>query len=89
MNNKGGGQSVWMCKLVCSFVVHKPRSGWTIKFLLQYEELMEAFKELHKQAETLKNSGFSTTEIRKDISNMEDEKEQLHKRIERLKRKVT
>ena len=49
---------------------------------------MEAFKELHKQAETLKNSGFSTTEIRKDISNMEDEKEQLHKRIERLKRKV-
>lgn len=54
----------------------------------QYEELMETFKELHKQAETLKNSGFNATEIRKDISNMEDEKEQLIKRIERLKRKV-
>ena len=56
--------------------------------LLQYEELMETFKDLHKQAETLKNSGFNATEIRKDISNMEDEKEQLIKRIERLKRKV-
>ena len=59
-----------------------------ILFYVQYEELMETFKELHKQAETLKNSGFNTTEIRKDISNMEDEKEQLIKRIERLKRKV-
>ena len=59
-----------------------------ILFCVQYEELMETFKELHKQAETLKNSGFNTTEIRKDISNMEDEKEQLIKRIERLKRKV-
>lgn len=54
----------------------------------QYEELMEQFKELHKQAEKLRNSGFNTGEIRKDISNMEDEKEQLNKRIERLKRKV-
>ncbi|XP_069105336.1 intraflagellar transport protein 81 homolog isoform X1 [Argopecten irradians] len=54
----------------------------------QYEELMEQFKELHKQSDNLKNSGYNTTEIRKDISNMEDEKEQLNKRIERLKRKV-
>lgn len=54
----------------------------------QYEELIENFKELHKQAETLKNSGYNTAEIRKDISNMEDEKEQLIKRVERLKRKV-
>ncbi|KAL4220507.1 Intraflagellar transport protein 81 [Mactra antiquata] len=54
----------------------------------QYEELIENFKELHKQAENLKNSGYNTAEIRKDISNMEDEKEQLIKRVERLKRKV-
>ena len=54
----------------------------------QYEELMDQFKDLHKQAEKLRNSGFNTDEIRKDISNMEDEKEQLNKRIERLKRKV-
>ena len=49
---------------------------------------MDQFKELHKQAETVRSSGFNTTEIRKDIANMEDEKEQLLKRIERLRRKV-
>ena len=49
---------------------------------------MDQFKDLHKQAEKLRSSGFNTGEIRKDISNMEDEKEQLNKRIERLKRKV-
>ncbi|XP_050404861.1 intraflagellar transport protein 81 homolog [Patella vulgata] len=54
----------------------------------QYEDLMEQFKELHKQSETLKGSSFNTSEIRKDIVNMEEEKEQLNKRIERLRRKV-
>ena len=49
---------------------------------------MEGFKDLHKQSEALKNSGFNTSEIRKDIQNMEEEKEQLIKRIERLRRKV-
>ena len=36
----------------------------------------------------MKNAGYNTSEIKKDISNMEDEKEQLIKRVERLKRKV-
>lgn len=54
----------------------------------QYEESMDQFKELHKEAEGLKNAGYNTGEIKKDISNMEDEKEQLIKRVERLKRKV-
>lgn len=54
----------------------------------QYEGLVDGFKELHKTSESLKTSGFSTTEIRKDISQMEDEKDQLSKRIERLKKKV-
>ncbi|KAH3805179.1 hypothetical protein DPMN_133475 [Dreissena polymorpha] len=48
----------------------------------------ETFKELHKQAENLRTGGYNTGEIRKDISNMEDEKEQLIKRVDRLKRKV-
>ncbi|XP_053135619.1 intraflagellar transport protein 81 homolog isoform X1 [Hemicordylus capensis] len=54
----------------------------------QYEELMEAFKNLHKECEQLKTSGFSTAEIRKDITAMEEEKEQLIKRVERLKKRV-
>ncbi|XP_054299851.1 intraflagellar transport protein 81 homolog isoform X2 [Pongo pygmaeus] len=54
----------------------------------QYEELMEAFKTLHKEYEQLKTSGFSTAEIRKDISAMEEEKDQLIKRVEHLKKRV-
>ncbi|KAM8918422.1 intraflagellar transport protein 81 homolog isoform 4-T4 [Lycaon pictus] len=54
----------------------------------QYEELMEAFKTLHKECEQLKTSGFSTAEIRRDISAMEEEKDQLIKRVERLKKRV-
>ncbi|NXX78477.1 IFT81 protein, partial [Urocolius indicus] len=54
----------------------------------QYEELIERFKNLHKEREQLKTSGLSTAEIRKDISAMEEEKDQLRKRVERLKKKV-
>ncbi|XP_010202919.2 intraflagellar transport protein 81 homolog isoform X1 [Colius striatus] len=54
----------------------------------QYEELIETFKNLHKECEQLKTSGLSTAEIRRDISAMEEEKDQLHKRVERLKKRV-
>ncbi|XP_053328825.1 intraflagellar transport protein 81 homolog [Spea bombifrons] len=54
----------------------------------QYEELMDNFKILHKECEQLKSSGFSTSEIRRDISAMEEEKDQLMKRVERLKKRV-
>ncbi|XP_033618339.1 intraflagellar transport protein 81 homolog isoform X3 [Fukomys damarensis] len=54
----------------------------------QYEELMEVFKTLHKECEQLKTSGFSTAEIRRDIGAMEEEKDQLIKRVERLKKRV-
>ncbi|KAK2522791.1 Ift81 [Columba guinea] len=54
----------------------------------QYEELMEAFKNLHKECEQLKTSGLSTAEIKRDISAMEEEKDQLVKRVERLKKRV-
>ncbi|KAL0979540.1 hypothetical protein UPYG_G00186350 [Umbra pygmaea] len=54
----------------------------------QYEEIVEGFKAYHKELETLKSSGFSTSEIRKDIGAMEEEKDQLIKRVERLKKRV-
>ncbi|KAJ7994081.1 hypothetical protein DPEC_G00262230 [Dallia pectoralis] len=54
----------------------------------QYEELVEGFKSYHKECEQLKSSGFSTAEIRKDIGAMEEEKDQLIKRVERLKNRV-
>ena len=79
------------CKLIVEALVYKYHIYLTCLFfaLFQYEEQIDVFKDLHKQAENLKNSGYNTSEIRKDISNMEDEKEQLIKRVERLKRKVT
>ncbi|KAM6943796.1 intraflagellar transport protein 81 homolog [Lycodopsis pacificus] len=54
----------------------------------QYEELVEGFKTYHKECELLRTSGFSTAEIRRDISAMEDEKDQVIKRVERLKKRV-
>ncbi|XP_070820480.1 intraflagellar transport protein 81 homolog [Chaetodon trifascialis] len=54
----------------------------------QYEELVEGFKTYHKECEQLRASGFSTAEIRRDISAMEEEKDQLIKRVERLKKRV-
>ncbi|XP_074525696.1 intraflagellar transport protein 81 homolog isoform X2 [Halichoeres trimaculatus] len=54
----------------------------------QYEELVEGFKTYHKECEQLRTSGFSTSEIRRDISAMEEEKDQLIKRVERLKKRV-
>ena len=56
--------------------------------LFQYSQLIDEFKEMHKEAEALKTSGFNTADIKKDITSMEDEKEQLLKRIDRLKKKV-
>lgn len=55
---------------------------------LQYESCIKSFTEIHKEYVTTKESGFSTADVKKDIASMEDEKEQLVKRIERLKRKV-
>ncbi|XP_067249626.1 intraflagellar transport protein 81 homolog isoform X2 [Chanodichthys erythropterus] len=54
----------------------------------QYEELVEGFKNIHKECEQLKSSGFSTAEIRRDIVAMEEEKDQLIKRVERLRKRV-
>ncbi|XP_054713185.1 intraflagellar transport protein 81 homolog [Uloborus diversus] len=54
----------------------------------QYESIIEEFKEVHKQYEALKSSSFSTQEIRKDLEHMEEERDQLIKKIDRLKMKV-
>ena len=54
----------------------------------QYDTLIEDFKNVHKELETIKNSGYSTIELRKDIEEMEKEKDIVEKRIERMQRKV-
>ena len=46
----------------------------------QYEDLIEQFKNVHKENEAIKNSGYSTSELRKDIEETENEKEIDQKR---------
>ncbi len=54
----------------------------------QYDQMVEQFKVVHKECEAVKNSGYSTVELRKDIEEMEKEKDIVAKRIERMQRKV-
>jgi len=53
-----------------------------------YLDLIQQFKDLHKESEQLKESGISASEIKKDITSMEEEKDQLIKRTERAKKRV-
>ncbi|XP_063245204.1 intraflagellar transport protein 81 homolog isoform X4 [Bacillus rossius redtenbacheri] len=54
----------------------------------QYEALIEEFKTVHKESEAVKNSGYSTTELRVDLEEMEREKDIVLKRIERMQKKI-
>ncbi|XP_077512396.1 intraflagellar transport protein 81 homolog [Amblyomma americanum] len=54
----------------------------------QYEAAMGQFKEAHRMGEALKASGLNTQELRKDIAQMEQEREQLLKKVAKLRRKV-
>lgn len=54
----------------------------------QYEKLIEDFKVVHKGSEMLRNSGYSTSELRADIDTMEREKDIVVKRIERMQQKI-
>ncbi|XP_047498855.1 intraflagellar transport protein 81 homolog [Penaeus chinensis] len=55
---------------------------------IKYEDLIEQFKTIHREYEGLRNSGFSTHELRRDISAMEEEKDLVMRRIERMKQRV-
>ena len=52
------------------------------------DDLTQQFKDLHKAVEQQRNSKFNVADVRKDIASMEDEKQQLAKRIERLKQRT-
>lgn len=56
---------------------------------LKYENSIENFKESHKKFESVKNGGLTTAEVKKDISAMQEEKDQLLRRVERMKKKVS
>ncbi|KAK3884798.1 hypothetical protein Pcinc_010945 [Petrolisthes cinctipes] len=55
---------------------------------MKYEELLERFKDIHRECEALRTSGFSTSELRRDITAMEEERDLVLRRIERTKQKI-
>lgn len=55
----------------------------------QYEELIDQFKNVHREHEALRTSGFSTVELRRDISAMEEERDLVMRRIDKMKQKVS
>uniref|UniRef100_A0A5K3EWW8 Intraflagellar transport protein 81 homolog n=1 Tax=Mesocestoides corti TaxID=53468 RepID=A0A5K3EWW8_MESCO len=58
------------------------------KLYSEHEVLIETFKETHKQLELLKSEGLTTSEIRNDIAAMEEEKDQIVRRISKMKKKL-
>ncbi|VDL58331.1 unnamed protein product [Hymenolepis diminuta] len=58
------------------------------KLYSEHEALIEAFKNTHKQLENIKHKSLSTCEVKNDISVMQEEKDQLLRRINRMKMKV-
>lgn len=53
-----------------------------------YQNMVDHFKELHKAVENERSSEYNTGDVRSDIESMEEEKRQLQKQLERLKRRV-
>lgn len=53
-----------------------------------YASMIEHFKELHKAVEFERSSEYNTSDVRRDIEAMEEEKKQLSRQLERLKRRV-
>ena len=54
----------------------------------QYDELMEEFKEVHRAYKEMTSTPHTIEDLRRDIKQLEDEKETLHKRLERQKTRI-
>ena len=54
----------------------------------KYVDLIQEFTTVHQDVETRRKSGFSSKDIKEDMVAMDQEKEQILKRIDRIKRKV-
>lgn len=55
---------------------------------LEYKEKQAEFKEVHKQAEKIRSSGFQPDEMKVAFQNLVEKREQLNEKLERVKKKV-
>ncbi len=54
----------------------------------KYENLIGQFKETHKSYDHLMSTQHTTADLKSEIEQMEEEKEQIIKRLERVKKRV-
>lgn len=59
-----------------------------VEVFQQYKELQAQFKETHKIADKLRSNRFEPGEIKREIQQLEEEKEQLNTKITKIKQRV-
>ncbi|KAI8825704.1 uncharacterized protein EV422DRAFT_563535 [Fimicolochytrium jonesii] len=60
----------------------------TAELLRQVEELQEQFKEVHKTVDGIRGAGTNAATVKKEIQQLEDEKQQVHSKITNLRKRV-
>jgi len=69
-------------------ILHDGSDGQIQELWSKCVELQEQFSVMHRDVEELRKSSRSTNEIKLDIKTMEDEKENLQRKVERTRKKV-
>ena len=59
-----------------------------VEVFQQYKELQAQFKETHKMLDKLRSNRFEPGEIKREIQQLEEEKEQLNTKITKIKQRV-
>ena len=59
-----------------------------VEVFQQYKELQASFKEIHKTCDKLRSNSLEPSEIKREIQQLEEEKEQLNTKIAKIKQRV-
>jgi hypothetical protein len=55
---------------------------------IQYKERQEEFKQIHKEVDKIRDSGFEPNALKRECAELEEERLQLLERLSRSKKKV-
>lgn len=69
-------------------ILHDISDGQTQELWTQCTDLQEQFSVMHRDLQELRKSSRGTNEIKLDIKTMEDEKENLQRKVDRTRKKV-
>lgn len=68
-------------------VIHKLKLNFVFAYF-KYENLISQFIETHRNYDHLMSTQHTTADLKQEIEKMEEEKEQIIKRLERVKKRV-